>query len=50
MTRATDPAQVQKILERIEQMGGQMPPEMKPALDYIRAKAQARITQLQSSK
>jgi len=47
---STDPAQVQKILERIEQMGGQMPPEMKPALDYIRAKAQARITQLQSSK
>jgi predicted Zn-dependent peptidase len=47
---ATDVAQVQKILDRIEQMGGQMPPEMKPALDIIRAKALARITQLQSSK
>jgi predicted Zn-dependent peptidase len=47
---ATDPAQVQKILDRMDQMGAQAPPEMKPALDYIRAKAQARLTELQGSK
>ena len=47
---ASDPAQIQQMLERLDQMGGQMPPEMKPALDYIRAKAQARITLLQGSK
>jgi predicted Zn-dependent peptidase len=46
----SDPVQIQQILERLDQMGGGMPPEMKPALDYIRAKAQARITLLQGSK
>ena len=38
------------MLERLEQMGGQMPARDEARLDYIRAKAQARITQLQSSK
>jgi predicted Zn-dependent peptidase len=47
---ATDPAQVQRILDRMDQMGAQAPPEMKPALDYIRARAQARLAQLQGSK
>jgi hypothetical protein len=47
---ANDPAAVQKILDRLDQMGGQLPPDMKPALDYIRAKAQARLTQLSSGK
>lgn len=47
---ANDPAAVRKILDRLEQMGGQLPPDMKPALDYIRAKAQARLTQLSSGK
>jgi predicted Zn-dependent peptidase len=42
----TDPAQVQQILTRMDQNAGQMPPEMKPAFDYIRAKAQARLTEL----
>lgn len=47
---APDAASVQKILERLDQMGGQAPPEMKPALDYVRAKAQARLSQLSSGK
>ena len=47
---ANDPAAVQKILDRLDQMGGQLPPDMTPALDYIRAKAQARLTQLSSGK
>jgi predicted Zn-dependent peptidase len=47
---SSDPVQIQQILERLDQMGGQASSEMKPALDYIRAKAQARITMLQGSK
>jgi len=47
---ASDPAQVQRILERLDTMGGQLPPEMKPALEYIRAKAQARLDTLNSAK
>jgi len=45
-----DPARLQQLLERMDQMAGQMPPEMKPALDYIKGKAQAKLTQLQGSK
>jgi len=41
---------VQRILDRLDQMGGQMPPDMKPALDLIRAKAQARLDALGASK
>jgi predicted Zn-dependent peptidase len=47
---ATDPAQVQQMMERLDQMGGQMPPEMKPALDLIRAKAQAKLNSLSNPK
>ncbi len=43
---ATDAAQIQQMLARLDQMGGQAPPEMKPALDYIRARAEARLQQL----
>ena len=47
---ATDPAQIQQMIERLDTMGAQMPPEMKPAFDYIRAKAQAKLTQLTTPK
>jgi predicted Zn-dependent peptidase len=47
---ATDAAQVQQMIERMDQMGGQAPPEFKPALDYLRAKAQEKISQLQAGK
>ena len=46
----TEPAQVQRMLERLDAMGGQAPPEMKPALDYVRAKAQAKLAQLSGGK
>ena len=43
---ATDTGQLQQMLARLDQMSGQTPPEMKPALDYVRAKAEARMQQL----
>jgi predicted Zn-dependent peptidase len=43
---ATDAAQVQQLLGRLDQMGAQVPAEMKPALDYVRARAEARIATL----
>jgi predicted Zn-dependent peptidase len=43
----TDPAEVQEMLQRIESMGAQMPPEMKPAMDYVRDKAQQKLTELE---
>ena len=46
----TDVAQVQKLLERLEQMGAQVPPEMKPALDLVRARAQAKLNSLSNPK
>jgi hypothetical protein len=43
---ATDAAQLQQMLGRLEQMGGQAPPEMKSALDLVRARCEAKIAQL----
>jgi len=43
---AKDADEVQQILARLEQMAAQTPPEMKPALELIRSKAQARIAEL----
>jgi hypothetical protein len=43
----TDPSEVQEMLQRIESMGAQMPPEMKPAMDYVRDKAQQKLTELE---
>jgi hypothetical protein len=45
-----DAAQIQQLLGRLDAMGGQLPPEMKPALDYVRGKAQARLAQIQGAK
>jgi zinc protease len=47
---AKDAGEVQQILGRMEQMSAQTPPEMKPALDLIRSKAEARIAELSGSK
>jgi predicted Zn-dependent peptidase len=46
----TDAAQVQKLLERLDVMGAQVPPEMKPAMDLVRAKAQAKLNLLSNPK
>jgi predicted Zn-dependent peptidase len=43
---AKEPAQVQEIIGRLDQMAGQVPPEMKPAIEYVRSKAQARLAEL----
>jgi predicted Zn-dependent peptidase len=43
---ATDAAQIQQMLARLDQMSAQIPPEMKPAIDFVRAKAEARMAQL----
>ncbi|HKQ57606.1 MAG TPA: pitrilysin family protein [Candidatus Eisenbacteria bacterium] len=43
---ATDAAQVQQMLGRMDQMAAQVPPEMKPAMDLVRARAEAKIQQL----
>jgi predicted Zn-dependent peptidase len=40
---ATDAAQIQQMLGRMEQMAAQVPPEMKPAMDLVRARAEAKI-------
>lgn len=42
-----DPAEVQQMLQRMESMGERVPPEMKPAMDYLKEKAQQRLTELQ---
>jgi hypothetical protein len=46
---ATDPAKLQQMIERMDQMGAQVPAEMKPALDLVRARAQAKIDALSKS-
>jgi predicted Zn-dependent peptidase len=43
---AKDPAQLQQMQSRLDQMGAQMPAEMKPALEYVRTKLQSRLTEL----
>jgi len=42
----TDPAEVQEMIAQLQQMAGQVPPAMKPALEYIMKKAQARLEEL----
>jgi predicted Zn-dependent peptidase len=46
ISSATDSAQLQTMLGRLDSMSGQLPPEMKPAIDYVRAKCEARMQQL----
>jgi predicted Zn-dependent peptidase len=43
---AKDPAQLQQMQSRLDQMGAQMPSEMKPALEYVRTELQRRLTEL----
>ena len=46
---AKDPAQLQQMQSRLETMGAQLPQEMKPALDYVRAKLQSRLAELDAA-
>ena len=43
----TEPSEVQEMLGRLESMGANMPPEMKPAMDYVKEKAEAKLAELQ---
>ena len=43
----TEPAEVQEMIGRLDQMGDRLPPEMKPAMDYVRGRAQDKLAELQ---
>ena len=42
----TDTTKLRQMLTRMDAMGGQAPPEMKPAIDYLKSQIQARIDAL----
>lgn len=42
----TDPGKLQQMLARMDSMGSQAQPEMKPALDYLKTRIQARLDAL----
>jgi predicted Zn-dependent peptidase len=44
--KASDPAALQQGLSQMQQMQGQVPPEMKPAIDYLIKEVQERIEEL----
>ncbi len=44
----TEASEVQQTMAQLQQMAGQVPPEMKPAIDYLIKKAQARLEALAS--
>jgi hypothetical protein len=46
---SSDPAQLQQMLTRMETMGAQVPENMKPGLDYVKSKIQARLAELDAS-
>ena len=48
ISASTDPAQLRQMLARMEQMGAQVPAEMKPGVDYLKNRIQARLTELES--
>ncbi len=45
-----DAAKLTEIVSRLQQMGGQVPPAMKPALEYLTTKAQERLESLSGGK
>jgi len=47
---ANDPAQLQQMLARMDQMGAQVPENMKPGIDYVKTRIQARLAELDSQK
>ena len=49
ISAAKDASQLQQMLGQVEQMSSQTPPEWKPAIDLIKSRAQARLTELAAS-
>ena len=47
---STDPAQLQQMMTRMEQMGAQVPEAMKTGLDYVKTRIQARLAELEAKK
>ncbi|OGF21820.1 MAG: hypothetical protein A2V63_12630 [Candidatus Eisenbacteria bacterium RBG_19FT_COMBO_70_11] len=47
--QTSDPAQLREMMTRMDDRSAQLPPEMKPAMDYLRAKLQERLGQLSTS-
>ncbi len=43
----TEVSDVQEMMGRLDQMGARMPAEMKPAMDYVRTKAQEKLDAMQ---
>jgi predicted Zn-dependent peptidase len=50
ITKETDPAKLQQMLARFDSMGAQIPEAMKPGLDYLKARLQARLAELEGKK
>ena len=48
--KETDVQKLQQVLAQMQQMAGQLPPESKPAIEYLIKKTQARIDELSTSE
>ncbi len=46
---AKDPAKLEQAIAQMDGMAAQMPPEMKPAMDYIKSKAEQRLAELKAA-
>jgi len=49
LMQATDPAELREALVGMEAQSAQVPPQMKPMLDYMKKKMQGRIAELEAS-
>jgi hypothetical protein len=49
LQQVTDPAKLEQALARMQQMAGQVPPAMKPAMEYLQKKMQERLDELRAA-
>ncbi|MFO0961796.1 MAG: insulinase family protein [Phycisphaerales bacterium] len=50
IAKETDAAKLKEALEGMDAQAAQMPPQMKPAMDYMRKKIEARLAELEKTK
>lgn len=50
VAKETDPAKLKEALDGMEAQAAQMPPQMKPMMDFMRKKIQARLAELEKTK